>query len=86
MTPPQLPTKPCPHCDSTRFGVVPEFHFEVVCWNKKGGGNVLHPSFTAIVCQGCRPTTLVALAGADDLLEATEHSVVAIAQNGASYR
>jgi hypothetical protein len=86
MTSPQRPTKPCPHCDSTRFAVVPEFHFEVICWKKKGGGNNFSPSFTAQICLGCRATTFIALAGHEALPESVEHTVVDIAEGGTPYR
>jgi predicted nucleic-acid-binding Zn-ribbon protein len=70
------PSKPCPYCGATRFGVIEKARVEILCMAKRGSGNVLNQEFTACVCTGCGATTFFDPGGGNGLLEACSHKTV----------
>ena len=70
------PSRPCPFCGATTFGIVKDAWFELACDSKRGFGNVMKPSFMLCVCKGCGATTFVDAGGAKGLLETCSHETV----------
>ena len=66
---PIVPISPCPHCGSTRYGIIDNLWMEMVSESERDYGNTLKFRYTARVCSGCGATTLFARSGKGGLLE-----------------
>jgi hypothetical protein len=75
------PSKPCPHCGTTKYGIIKNAWFELLSDAKRGFGNVLAPSFSVCGCTGCGATTLFDVGGKKGLLDACAHDVVDVSSD-----
>ncbi len=72
------PSKPCPYCGATKFGLIEKACVEILCTAKRASGNVLNPDFTACVCMGCGATTFFDPRGVNGLLDVCIHETVEV--------
>lgn len=69
------PSRPCPVCGGRSFATVKPVRMELISSAKKGFSNVVHATFTMVVCTGCGASTFHS---DPDFLHDVDHTLVTI--------
>lgn len=80
----QNPGRPCSTCGSTKFGILRNVQWNVVCDSMRRG-NTANTEFTVVICIGCNETRFFNTPGSSHLLTLCQHETVDVAP-GPSHR